>query len=302
LAAFVIHLFAYVAVCGFVVAAWALTAGSFEQVGRIARDPSLASTLDFWPIWVILGWGVALVIHLGVVLSAIPRHLTGERARKRRRKAAKAAARAGSDIVEHSVAAVRGLAEKRRRGRPAGAAGSPARRWVTVMFTDIADSTTLNEKVGDEEWSRLLARYRELVRAALVARGGKEVGTQGDGFLARFPDPAEAVRCSVDVQRRIREAYERAHLDLRVRIGIHAGEVVEDDGDVVGQVVNLAARVTGAASPSEILVTEPVADYLGGRLQLEDRGLRALRGVSQPRHLLAVCWDRADRSAEWNSQ
>lgn len=75
-----------------------------------------------------------------------------------------------------------------------------------------------------------------------------------------------------------------------MRIGIHAGEAVEDDGDLVGRVVNVAARVAAEARPNEILVTEPVADHVGASLDFEDRGVRELRGVSQGRHLLAVLW------------
>jgi class 3 adenylate cyclase len=158
------------------------------------------------------------------------------------------------------------------------------------MFTDIADSTSLTERLGDEEWSRILARYRELTRQAFATRRGEEVGTQGDGFLARFPSPADAVLCGVDIQRQLEDLRSDTGVTPQVRIGIHAGEAVHDDGDLVGRVVNLAARVTSAAVPGEILVTEPVADYLGGRLELDDRGLHPLRGVSQPRHLLAVMW------------
>jgi class 3 adenylate cyclase len=134
------------------------------------------------------------------------------------------------------------------------------------------------------------------VRAAFATRGGEEVGTQGDGFLAQFPSPADAVLCAVDIQREVRDVA-AAGLGLRLRIGVHAGEAVHDDGDLIGRVVNLAARVTGEAEPGEILVTEPVADYVGGRLHLEDRGLRDLRGVPQPRHLLAVDWSDSDQPA-----
>jgi class 3 adenylate cyclase len=137
----------------------------------------------------------------------------------------------------------------------------------------------------------VVGRYREFVRAAFAGRGGEEVGTQGDGFLGKFSSPAEAVLCGVDIQREMDGVQEQSELDLQVRIGIHAGEAVEDDGDLIGRVVNLAARVTDQAEPGEVLVTEPVADYLGGKLQLEDRGLRDLKGVPQPRHLLAVRWD-----------
>jgi class 3 adenylate cyclase len=159
------------------------------------------------------------------------------------------------------------------------------------MFTDIANSTGLTEDLGDDEWSRILSGHRELVRTLFVGHGGEVVGTQGDGCLGRFPTPAEAVLCAVDVQREIGKMRDDTNFPMQVRIGIHAGEAVEDEGDLVGRVVNVAARVTGETAPGEILVTEPVADYLGGQLRFEDRGLRELRGLAQPRHLLAVKWD-----------
>ena len=158
------------------------------------------------------------------------------------------------------------------------------------MFTDLANSTSLTEALRDAEWSRFLARHRATLRAAFQDRGGVEVGSQGDGLLARFASPADAVLCAVDIQRKIDELREGGGLVPRLRIGIHAGEAVEGEGDIVGRVVNLAARVTGEAAPGEILVTEPVADELAGRIELQDRGLRPLKGVQQPRHLLAVLW------------
>ncbi|MGH9048654.1 MAG: adenylate/guanylate cyclase domain-containing protein [Acidimicrobiia bacterium] len=299
---FVVHLFTYAAVCGFLVAFWALTSGSFDEVGDIARDPGLARSLGFWPIWVILAWGVAVVIHLGVALVALPgalarRHRELHRRRRRRRHGrsgprdtARIAAQVGEQIMARSADALQTIAAGRRSPPSA-----PSRQWVAVMFTDIANSTALAETLGDDEWTRVLARYRGLVRAAFASRDGKEVGTQGDGFLGRFASPAEAVLCGVDIQREMRDVREQVDLDLGVRIGIHAGEAVEDDGDLIGRVVNLAARVTDQASPGEVLVTEPVADLLGGdgrggKLALEDKGLCELRGIPQARHLLAVQW------------
>ncbi len=282
---FVIHLFAYVAACGFLVCVWALTTGSFDEVSEIARDPGLARDLGFWPIWVILGWGVALVIHLGVTIARVPDAIAARRARRRPPDAARIAARVGEEIMQRSAQALQALAERRT------APSEPTRKWVSVMFTDVADSVAFAETLGDDEWRRVLARYRTLVRAAFASHGGEEVSTQGDGFLGRFPSPAEAVLCAVDIQRELEDVHERADLDLQVRIGIHAGEAVQDDGDLIGRVVNLAARVMAEAAPGEVLVTEPVADYLGGELQFEDKGLRELRGVPQPRHLLAVRWN-----------
>jgi class 3 adenylate cyclase len=305
---FVVHLFTYAAVCGFLVAFWALTTGSFDEVGEIARNPSLARSLGFWPIWVILGWGVLVVIHLGVTLAALPGAVARQSRRRRSRHrdrhrhsvqsdAARIAAQVGEQIMARSADALQAMAARRRSGP-----STPSRQWVAVMFTDIANSTALAETLGDDEWSRVLTRYRSLVRAAFASRDGTEVGTQGDGFLGRFASPAEAVQCGVDIQREMQDVREHVDLDLGVRIGIHAGEAVEDDGDLIGRVVNLAARVTGEASPGEVLVTEPVADLLagdelGGKLALEDKGLRELRGVPQARHLLAVHWD-SDRKGD----
>lgn len=285
--AFVVHVFASIAVCGFLAATWALTSGSFGELSELARDPTLSRRLGFWPIWVFLAAAALLVVHLGLVVAK----LFGNRARRRRRKAAERAAaratRAGTQVGETLAEMLRSLAVRRRdRTQPTR---GPVKRWVAVMFSDIVDSTRLTEEVGDEEWTGVVARYREFVRAAFAARGGEEVGTQGDGFLAQFPNPTDAVLCAIDMQRDI-EGVATAGLGLQLRIGVHAGEAVHDDGDLIGRVVNLAARVTGEADPGEILVTEPVADYVGGRLELRDRGLRELRGVPQPRHLLAVVW------------
>jgi class 3 adenylate cyclase len=289
--AFVVHFFASVAVCGFLAATWALTSGSFSELAELARDPTLSRKLGFWPIWVFLAAAASLVVHLGFVVAK----LFGDRAARRRRRAAERAAqraaRAGTQVGEALAEMLRSLAVRRRERRQP--TKGPVKRWVAVMFSDIVDSTRLAEEVGDEEWTGVVARYREFVRAAFAARGGEEVGTQGDGFLAQFPNPSDAVLCAIDMQRDI-EGVAAAGMGLQLRIGVHAGEAVHDDGDLIGRVVNLAARVTGEADPGEILVTEPVADQVGAQLKLRDRGLRELRGVPQPRHLLAVVWSDSD--------
>ncbi len=199
----------------------------------------------------------------------------GARARDRRRSGPPGAPPAAAAIPAEPV-----------RTTPA----EPQRKWVTVMFTDIADSTSHNERLGDDEWRRILFDMRKLVRNAIKDRNGSEVGTAGDGLLARFGSPADAVLCGVDIQAELDSARAKVEFVPEVRIGIHAGEAVEEEGDLVGRVINLASRVTDEATPGEILVTEPVADQLVGKLELEDRGLRELKGLSQPRHLLAVKW------------
>src|SRR5205814_2733844 len=119
---------------------------------------------------------------------------------------------------------------------------------------------------------------------------GAEVGTQGDGFLIRFDTPDDAIACAMSLQRQMFDTRSGGSFVPELRVGIHAGEAVADDNDLVGRVINLAARVTDAAEPGEILVTEPVADHLSPGIALADRGLKPLKGFAQPRHLLAVMW------------
>lgn len=261
-----------------------------DELNKVASDPSLWRTYNFWPVWVILPLAAVLVIHLGIVLAI---NLFGGPARRRRKVMAREAHRAARELHRQAHAAKAERREQRAAARAEAAKPSsgPERKWVTVMFTDIANSTRLTEDLGDDEWSRILSAHRELVRNLFVAHSGEVVGTQGDGCLGRFPTPAEAVLCAVEVQKELAQTRSDTNFPMQVRIGIHAGEAVEDDGDLVGRVVNVAARVTTETQPGEILVTEPVADYLGGQLRFEDRGLRELRGLTQPRHLLAVRWD-----------
>lgn len=290
------HIIFFAAVNGFLVAVWYLTGGSAETLRAVVQHPDRSAALDFWPIWPILSWGLLLVVHAGLAISDL---VLGGPARRRRRRMAKDRRPAG-EVAKTVVDAIDKAHERRiARGEsptPAAPIVSPTRRWVTVMFCDIADSTFHNERLGDDEWHRVLAQIRTVSRSALAQRGGSEVGTQGDGMLARFESPADAVLCGIDIQSELGAARETSDFVPEVRIGVHAGDAVEEDGDLVGRVINLASRVTGEARPGEILVTEPVADQLVGRLELEDKGLRTLKGVAQPRHLLAVRWGDADRA------
>lgn len=244
-----VHVVVYAAVNGFLVAVYLLGRGTGDDL----RSPDAG----VWPIWPALAWGVALVIHAAAAMSRLGR-------RRRRRRDA--------------------YHQGGRRARPQ----QPRRRWVAVLFTDVVGSTGLAQAMGDDAWHKALAEHRRLVRAAVADRRGREVGTQGDGFLARFDSPSDAVRCAVDIQRVVADAHGTGGPPIAVRIGVHAGEVVDDGTDVIGRVVNLASRVTAEAAPGEILVTEPVADEVGDALVLEDRGLRPLKGIDRPRHLLAV--------------
>jgi class 3 adenylate cyclase len=265
----VVHVVVYAIVNAAVVAVWVLTTGSIDELGEVVDRPEDAVDLGFWPVWPILGWGALVAIHLAVAVLSAPRRAH----RKLRRLRAEPIPVPLTPPVVHDA--------------------TPRKRWVVVMFTDICDSTAENERLGDEAWHDVLSQYRSVVRTALAARNGTEIATAGDGFLVCFDSPSDAVLAGVDIQRALADARADDADVPHTRIGLHAGDVVDDGSDVLGHVVNLASRVSGAAAKDEILVTEPVADQLVGSLRLEDRGLQPLKGVSQPRHLLAVRWDDA---------
>jgi class 3 adenylate cyclase len=263
-----VHAASYVAVTFVLVATWVLTAGSTDELRTVAEHPENSLDRGFWPVWPIIGWGALLAIHAAVTVALVPRRARRTLARRR------------SPI---SVPVTPPIVDD----------ATPRRRWVVVMFTDICDSTSENERLGDEAWHQILSQYRTVVRSAVSARNGTEISAAGDGFLLRFESPSDAVLAGVDIQRTLSGARLTDPSAPHTRIGLHAGDVVDDRTDVLGHVVNLASRVSAAASRDEILVTEPLADQLVGSLLLEDRGLQPLKGVSQPRHLLAVRWDDA---------
>jgi class 3 adenylate cyclase len=135
---------------------------------------------------------------------------------------------------------------------------------VTILFSDIEDSTTLNDQLGDKEWVRLLDAHDRLVRDAVDRHRGHIVKSQGDGFMIVFSDPAEAVRAGIDLQDAIGSGSHRKlrRTPIRVRVGIHAGTVVEKDGDYFGTNVAMAARVAAQAEGGEILVSDQVRQAL----------------------------------------
>lgn len=194
----------------------------------------------------------------------------------------------GAVLALHAgITAVTSLPRGGRRAQDTS--GTP---WVAVMFTDLTDSTALAEDLGDGAWSEMITDYRETVREIARANDGTEIGTQGDGMLIRFDAPAEAVECAAAMQRRFATGRDNGATTPPVRIGVHAGQVVARDEDLLGHVVNVASRVTDVAGPHEIIVTEPVADHARHSAEFDDRGLRPLDGLAEPRHLLAVRWER----------
>jgi class 3 adenylate cyclase len=126
---------------------------------------------------------------------------------------------------------------------------------VTIMFSDIEDSTVLTERLGDQAWQELLRKHNGLIREQLRVHDGYEVKTMGDGFMVAFQSAKKGLDCAIAIQRAF-ENHNGAHGEhVKVRIGLHAGEAIKDGDDFYGKNVIMASRVAGKAVGGEILVS-----------------------------------------------
>jgi class 3 adenylate cyclase len=159
-----------------------------------------------------------------------------------------------------------------------------ARRFATVVFTDIVDSTRRSTALGDAAWRAVLDDHDRLARKIVDHHGGRVVKSTGDGLLIVFDVPSQGVDCGRDLCREL-EA-----LGIRIRAGVHAGEIeVRDDLDIAGIAVNLAARVEQVASDGEFWASSTVRDMmLGGSATFDDRGEHQLKGIDGTWRLFAV--------------
>jgi class 3 adenylate cyclase len=126
---------------------------------------------------------------------------------------------------------------------------------VTIMFSDIEDSTVLTERLGDQAWQDLLRKHNALIREQLQVFGAYEVKTMGDGFMVAFQSAKKGLDCAIAIQRAF-DGHNSEHGEhVKVRIGLHAGEAIKDGDDFYGKNVIMASRVAGKAVGGEILVS-----------------------------------------------
>jgi class 3 adenylate cyclase len=153
----------------------------------------------------------------------------------------------------------------------------------TVLFTDIVASTQHAAATGDERWRAVLHRFGEITADLTQRFGGTVVKSTGDGHLATFDGPTQAIRCAEALRA------DAETLGIEIRAGIHTGECELLDADIGGIAVHIAARILGHAGPGEILVSRTVRDLVvGSGTGFEDRGSVELRGVPGTWQLLAV--------------
>ena len=157
---------------------------------------------------------------------------------------------------------------------------------ATFLFADIAGFTALTEVHGDEEAATLVAEFCAAVGAELPEFGGAHVKTIGDALMLRVPEPGNAVRLGL----RIAHDVLHGHGAPAIRVGLHHGPAIERDGDYFGTAVNLAARVSAAATGGEVLLTAQTAALASGLddVSHEARGCQVLRNVRDPVELVAA--------------
>ncbi len=176
---------------------------------------------------------------------------------------------------------------------------SGQRRLAAIMFTDMVGYTALAQ--ADEAVALdVLRRHNRLLRPMFPKFRGREVKTVGDAFLVEFESALDAAQCAIEIQRVLHE-YNLSSSDqwrVRIRIGIHVGDVVEADRDVLGDAVNVASRIQPLAEPEGICLTQQVFDQVQNKLarplgeaaprelknvSVDDRGLQGRPAVGGPR-------------------
>ncbi|MBV9719783.1 MAG: DUF4242 domain-containing protein [Candidatus Eremiobacteraeota bacterium] len=160
----------------------------------------------------------------------------------------------------------------------------------TILFTDIVESTSLTQRLGDDGCMALMSIHDTIVRDSLALHGGREIKHTGDGIMAAFPSAAAAVRCAARIQKALGEHPSRgSDCPVIVRIGAAAGEPVENNSDLFGTTVQLAARLCAQAQPEQTLVSNAVAELCMGKgVSFRDLGEIALKGFERPIRVHAV--------------
>ncbi|MGB3356802.1 MAG: protein kinase [Mycobacterium sp.] len=164
---------------------------------------------------------------------------------------------------------------------------------VTIMFSDIEGSTVLTEQLGDERWLKVLHRHNALIRGHLAVHHGFEVKSQGDGFMVAFGSASSAMRCAIEIQRDLAVRRDQTGSQVvRVRIGLHSGEVIRDREDFFGHNVILAARIAATASGGQILVSAVMRELVAGshEFQFGEAREEQLKGIQGPQRVFEVLW------------
>jgi class 3 adenylate cyclase len=165
-------------------------------------------------------------------------------------------------------------------------------QFRTILFTDVVSSTPLLTQLRDARMREVMRDHDAVMEAAVTGHGGRVVKTIGDAFMAEFAEPSAAVEAAIEAQRAIREKFVDSDVPVRIRIGINAGEPIEEDGDLHGASVVIAKCLESAADTNGILVSDVVKQAVSGKeFDFEDRGAVELKGFDEPMRAWAVRWE-----------
>lgn len=179
-------------------------------------------------------------------------------------------------------------------GRIADPEPAPDRQHIVepafraIMFTDLVDSTAMTARLGDVRSVEFVRAHDAIVRRSLAMEGGREVKHTGDGIMSAFNDALASVRAARAIQEGFQNFNAGSDEEMRVRIGVDAGEPVEDSNDLFGETVQMAARVCAEAESDQILITQTVRDIVEGQVPVQFAHEKLLKGFSTPARLYSV--------------
>jgi class 3 adenylate cyclase len=176
-----------------------------------------------------------------------------------------------------------------------------SRKAVTILFTDIEDSTRYWDTYGDVKGRLMVDQHNRLTFPVVKRFGGKIIKTIGDAIMASFKDPQDAIKAAIGIQQVLHLMREKDRsFGLRVRIGLHTGHAIVEDNDVFGNVVNVAARVESKAKGNEILLSKTTAASLNKRdLSLVRKGEYELKGKRHSMVLYSCDWQKCPDLTRW---